>query len=216
MTLATARRLALLSMLAPPLFVFVTLVAVWLAGGLDLQGEGLSRLALGRWGGVMTAGFLLLSLSLAVLAWRLARSLPISPGRTWAVRGLYAAALGFAGLALVPTEARHDLWTVNRLIHDGFAGGAALLFPLACLLLARSFRADPRWRGLAGYTLVAGWVGLGLDLSAVLTHLWRPLIGLHEVLQLANGLLWLEVVALRLEKIRGTRQVENSAMQEGG
>ena len=148
-----------------------------------------SGLALGDFGWIMTATFILSGLMMAIFASGLRLSLPRSP-----VSLISTFALTFAGLALAGLAFTTDptLTTITRTwhgrLHDlSFVVLGLTLMP-AMLLLGFAFRQDSQWASLAPYT----WITVALALPAF----W--LKGAAFYAFLAAILVWSEVIALRL------------------
>jgi hypothetical protein len=157
-----------------------------------------SGLALGPYGGWMTATFILSGAMMAVFALQLGRHVR----RTFEVRRTYAASLGpallaLAGLALVglafttdPTV-RSTPATWHGRLHDGSFVLLGLALLSAMLVLSRAFREDARWRPLAAYT----WVTAASIVPAFV------LKGAAFYAFLGAVLVWSEVIAWRLWRL---------------
>jgi hypothetical protein len=70
-----------------------------------------------------------------------------------------------------------------------------LLFPIAILLLAPSFRSTPNWSNVFVYSVVAGVLAFGLIVGAFFTA-QTGWFGLYERIIIPNALVWVEVVAI--------------------
>src|SRR5262249_56480940 len=57
-----------------------------------------------------------------------------------------------------PASTPQDHWSWHGTLHQVFGALVFSLAPVSCLVFWRRFRADPRWRSLQGWTLVAGGV----------------------------------------------------------
>jgi Protein of unknown function (DUF998) len=158
-----------------------------------------SALALGPYGWVQVANFVVFGLLLAGFALGLRRALV--PGR-----GASAgpALLVVAGVALVLCGAKTDpdISRPPRTMH-GWVHAAAFVALLVFLLLAffafwRALRREPAWRTCGAYSLVAGLTALSLVLTSLLVPGPLTFYGL-----LAVAALWLEALALRLWRLTG-------------
>jgi len=122
-------------------------------------------------------------------------------------RGFYAgtvllALCGFV-LMLIATfhmDAPGGPRTVDGIVHTMASYGLGLLFPIAILLLAPSFRSTPNWRNMSIYTLVAGILAFGLIIGAFFTE-QTGWFGLYERIIILNALIWVEVVAIHFLRL---------------
>jgi hypothetical membrane protein len=148
-----------------------------------------SGLALGRFGWIMSATFIVTGLILTLFARRLFLNLKPTPASK-----LGAALMAFAGLFLAalafttdPTI-RDTPATWHGRLHDlSFVLLGLTLFP-AMVVLGFAFRADERWKNLAMYT----WGTLALAGPAFFMK------GAAFYVFLFAILLWNEIVAIRL------------------
>ncbi len=153
-----------------------------------------SGLALGDYGWVMTATFLLSGLMLAVFASGLRLSLPRTPLTLVASLALTFAGLALAGLAFTtdPTLTSTSR-TWHGLLHDlSFVILGLTLMP-AMILFGFVFRQDPRWMNLSLYT----WLTVALAFPTF----W--LKGAAFYIFMLAVLVWSDVIALRLKSISG-------------
>jgi hypothetical protein len=153
-----------------------------------------SGLALGDYGWVMTATFLLSGLFMAIFASGLRLRLPRTALTFLATLALTCAGLAIAGLAFTtdptirPTPA-----TWHGRLHDlSFVALGLTLMP-AMILLGFVFRQDERWQNFSAYT----WVTVALAFPTF----W--LKGAAFYVFMLAILVWSEVVALRLRSITG-------------
>jgi MFS family permease len=89
---------------------------------------------------------------------------------------------------------------IDGRIHAIASYGLGVLFPIAILSLAPSFRNTPNWRGVFVYTLIAGVLAFGLIMGAVFGD-QRGWFGLYERIIILNALLWVEVVAIHFLRV---------------
>jgi hypothetical protein len=90
--------------------------------------------------------------------------------------------------------------TIAGIIHTIASYGLGLLFPVAILSLAPSFKSTPNWKNIFVYTLVAGVLALALILGALLAE-QRGWFGLYERIIILNALVWVEVVAIHFLRV---------------
>jgi hypothetical protein len=89
---------------------------------------------------------------------------------------------------------------IDGIIHTIASYGLGLLFPVAILSLAPSFKSTPNWKNIFVYTLVAGVLALGLILGAILGK-QAGWFGLYERIIILNALVWVEVVAVHFLRL---------------
>jgi len=150
-----------------------------------------SGLALGPYGGIMTAVFITTGLLTGLFGLGLRQVLLALPGGHWGGTLIAAAGIGLLGLAS-PTDPTLSTLpaTLHGRIHDlSYIWLGLALFP-GMILCGRAFRAGPRWRYLA----ITTWVTAGLALPAF------ALKGIAVYLYLAAVMVWSEMVAWRLWK----------------
>lgn len=150
-----------------------------------------SGLALGKYGSVMTATFIISGILMALLASRLFLDLAPAPASR-----LGATLFVFAGLALAALSFTTDPTirdtpaTWHGQLHDlSFVLLGLTLFP-AMIVLGFAFRQNEKWKNLSTYT----WLTLALAAPAF------ALKGAAFYIFLLAILVWNEVVAVRLNK----------------
>jgi len=121
-------------------------------------------------------------------------------------RGFYAGIvlLAICGFVLMLIAAFHmdhsGAPPIDGTIHTIASYGLGLLFPIAILSLAPSFKSTPNWKNIFVYTLVAGVLALALILGALLAE-QRGWFGLYERIIILNALIWVEVVAIHFLRL---------------
>ena len=103
---------------------------------------------------------------------------------------------------------------VDGTIHMIASYGLGLLFPIAVLSLASSFKSTPNWKGIFVYTIVAGVLALALILGALLGN-QRGWFGLYERIIILNALIWVEVVAVHFLRLLLKQQPNPLPFQSG-
>lgn len=148
-----------------------------------------SGLALGQYGWIMTATFIISGLLMTLFAYRLYLDLKPAPASQagsifFAFSGLALAALAFTTDPTLTTISR----TWHGILHDlSFVVLGLTLLP-AMVLLGKAFQADPRWRGYGIYT----WLTAAFAIPSFF------LKGAAFYVFLLAILVWNEVAALRL------------------
>jgi hypothetical membrane protein len=95
--------------------------------------------------------------------------------------------------------------TTAGIIHTVASYGLGLLFPIAILSLAPSFKSTPNWKRTFVYTLVAGVLAFTLIIGAFFTE-QTGWFGLYERIIVANAIVWVEVVAIHLLRLSLRRE----------
>jgi hypothetical protein len=89
---------------------------------------------------------------------------------------------------------------IDGIIHTIASYGLGLLFPIAVLSLAPSFKRTSNWKNIFIYTMVAGILALALILGALFGD-QRGWFGLYERIIIGNALIWVEVVAIHFLRV---------------
>jgi hypothetical membrane protein len=112
--------------------------------------------------------------------------------------------LAFEGFVLMLIAAFHmdhpGAPPIDGTIHTIASYGLGLLFPIAILSLAPSFKSTPNWKNIFVYNLIAGVLGFGLILGAIFGD-QRGWFGLYERIIILNALVWVEVVAIHFLRL---------------
>jgi len=95
---------------------------------------------------------------------------------------------------------RPEATTIDGTIHTIASYGLGLLFPIAILSLAPSFKSTPNWKIIFVYTLIAGVLAFGLIIGAFFTE-QTGWFGLYERIIILNALVWVEVVAIHFLRL---------------
>ena len=189
---------ALAGISALPLFWLLSNVAATLHPGYNILRQTVSELALGPYGWIQTADFFVVGVLVIVFSSGLYYGVQRRCGFRAGIGILVFVGLGTFLLGFFPTEPGVTPTLVTLSPHLVITGAVFSLFPLAFLLLAPSLKADPFWSSLFVYTVVAGALGLGLFVGiARLPSDWE-FFGIYERMLLANGLIWMEIIGIRL------------------
>ena len=122
-------------------------------------------------------------------------------------RGFHVGIVLFAlcGFVLMLIAAFHMGHTgappIDGTIHTIASYGLGLLFPISILSLAPSLKNTPDWKNVFIYTIIACVLAFALILGALLAE-QRGWFGLYERIIILNALVWVEVVAIHLLRMR--------------
>jgi hypothetical protein len=154
-----------------------------------------SGLALGMYGWIMTATFIVSGLMMTTFASGLRLSLPRSRLTFLSTFTLSLAGLALAGLAFTtdPTI-RSTPATWHGRLHDLSFVLLGVTLPPAMILLGFAFQHDLRWRSFSAYT----WITVALALPTF----W--LKGAAFYIFMLAALTWCGIVAIRLKSINGS------------
>jgi len=103
---------------------------------------------------------------------------------------------------------------IDGTIHAIASYGLGLLFPIAILSLAPSFKSTPNWKNIFVYTLTAGVLAFGLIIGAIFGD-QRGWFGLYERIIILNALIWVEVVAIHYLRLLLKQESKLQSSQSG-
>lgn len=139
--------------------------------GYDPWRQPISALSLGPGGWLQSVNFIVFGVLMGCFALGLRGALAPGAGARWApllqamiaagliIDGIFAQDPGMGyppGTAAVTTTSTHEL------LHMIGLGLAATALPARCLVLARRFAREPRWRGWATYSIITGMLFIAL------------------------------------------------------
>jgi len=193
--------LALAGVVGPIVLVIANLIASLSVSDYSLIRDSISSLAWTPMGWLQSIGFLAIGLLVEVFV----------AGLLFSIRGAWGFSVGIGllvcfgfGLLLIgafredPVGSQH---TIQGTIHMVAAATVFSLFPVVSLLIAFSLRKDPYWKGLFVHTIVT----TGLASAFVIGHLYLSAklswIGLYERILVANTVIWVEIMAIRLLRL---------------
>jgi hypothetical protein len=185
---------AMVGIVGPIVVIVGDLAAASSVPDYSLIRDSVSSFALTSLGWLQTICFLAMGLLLVIFAAGLFFNIHKA-------RGFHAGIvfLALCGFVLMMIAAFHMGHTgappIDGTIHQIASYGLGLLFPVAILCLAPSFKSTPNWRPILIYTLVAGVLAFGLIMGAIFGN-QRGWFGLYERIIILNALVWVEVVAI--------------------
>ena len=191
--------LALAGIIAPIVLITANLIASFSVSGYSFIYDSISSLAWTPMGWLQTISFLAAGLLIEVFIVGLLFSIRRARGFCLGI-GL----LVFFGFGLLiigafredPTVSAH---TVQGIIHTITAATVFTIFPIASLLIAFSLMKDPYWKGLFLHTVFV--TGLALVLVLILLFSKPSWLGLYERILVANAVIWVEIMAIRLLRL---------------
>jgi len=190
---------ALVGIVGPIVVIVGDLAASLSIPGYSLVRDSVSSLALTGIGWLQSICFLAMGLLLEIFVAGLFFNIRRA-------RGFYAGIvlLALCGFVLMLIAAFHmdhpNAPPIDGTIHTIASYGLGLLFPIAILSLAPSFKSTPNWKNIFIYTLIAGVLAFGLIIGAFFTE-QTGWFGLYERIIIANALVWVEVVAVHFLRL---------------
>ena len=190
---------ALVGIVGPIVVIVGDLTASLSIPGYSLVRDSVSSLALTGIGWLQSICFLAMGLLLEIFVAGLFFNIRRA-------RGFYAGIvlLAICGFVLMLIAAFHmdhpGAPPIEGTIHTIASYGLGLLFPIAILSLAPSFKSTPNWKNIFIYTLIAGVLAFGLIIGAFFTE-QTGWFGLYERIIIGNALVWVEVVAVHFLRL---------------
>jgi len=190
---------ALVGIVGPIVVIVGDIAASLSTPGYSLVRDSVSSLALTRIGWLQSICFLAMGLLLEIFVAGLFFNIRRARGFRAGI-GLLALC-GFVLLLIATFHMDHpEAPPIDGAIHTIASYGLGLLFPIAILSLAPSFKSTPNWKSISIYTLVAGVLAFGLIIGALLTE-QAGWFGLYERIIVANAIIWVEVVAIHFLRL---------------
>ncbi len=193
--------LALAGVAGPFVLILADITAALSEPRYDLFRDSISSLALTPMGWVQTIGFLAIGLLVEVFVAGLLLSIRRERGFGLGLSFLVCFGFGLLLIGAFRIDPVGAPPTIEGTIHWVAATTVFWLFPTAILLLAPSLRNDPNWEKFFVYTVVTSVLALALMIG----HTWHPAqlswFGLYERVLVANTVIWVEVIAVRLLRL---------------
>ena len=200
--------LALSGIVGPFVLIVADLAAAFSEPGYNFIRDSISSLALTSMGWIQTIGFLAIGLLIEIFAAGLFLNMRRRIGFGLSIGLLACFGFGMLLIGAFRTDPVGGMRTVEGTIHGAASDAVFWLFLVAVLLLLPSLKEDPRWQEMFNYTVVTSILALAL----VIGHPFLPAklswFGLYERVLVANAVIWVEVVAIRLLLLSLRRQRE--------
>jgi hypothetical protein len=190
--------LAIAGMVGPLVLIIAEVVAASSAEYYDIISDSISSLALTPRGYVQTIGFLAIGLLVEVFTAGLLFGVRAARGFHLGIVCLVFMGFGMLLIGAFHTDPVGVPDTVEGTIHHITASIVFWLFPVVSLLMAPSFRRDLYWRKFLRYTLVTAALALVLVIIVAILEDSASWFGLAERICVANMIIWVEVIAVRL------------------
>lgn len=183
----------------------ILLASAWLLPSLseyDLIGDNISELALGEYGGVQNAAFLLRGLATLGLAVVIRRLTDRTRGALIGASLVFLNGVGLVVAAFVPTDRLdnpNDVWaqSVSGAVHTIAAGLSLIGIVIGMFVLSWIFARDCRWHGLTRWSALLA----ASSLSLLFAQAQGPLVGLMQRLLASAVAIWMIMVAVRARRV---------------
>ena len=190
---------ALVGIVGPIVVIVGDLAASLSTPGYSLVLDSVSSLALTGIGWLQSICFLAMGLLLEIFVAGLFFNIRRAGGFHAGI--ILLALCGFVLMLIATFHMDHpEAPPIDGIIHTIASYGLGLLFPIAILLLAPSFKSTPNWKIIFVYTLIAGVLAFSLIIGAFFTE-QTGWFGLYERIIIVNALVWVEVVAIHFLRL---------------
>jgi len=190
---------AIVGIVGPIVVIVGDLAASLSTPGYSLVRDTVSSLALTDIGWLQSICFLAMGLLLEIFVAGLFFNIHRARGFRLSI-GLLALC-GFVLMLIATFHMDHpEAPPIDETIHTIASYGLGLLFPIAILSLAPSFKSTPNWKNIFVYTLIAGVLAFALIIGAFFTE-QTGWFGLYERIIIGNALIWVEVVAIHFLRV---------------
>jgi hypothetical protein len=198
--------LALAGIAGPVVLVVGDLTAAFSNPGYEIIRDSISSLALIPLGWLQTIGFLAIGLLVEIFV----------AGLLFNIRGVRGFRIGIGlllffgfGMLLIGafrTDPVGGPDTIEGTIHSLTATAVLWIFPVAILLMAPSLKNDPNWKSIFVYTIAADILALVLVIMLGFLQDRISWFGLLERMTVANMVVWVEVIAIKLLRLSMGRE----------
>ena len=200
--------LALAGVVGPFVLVLANLVAAVSEPKYNFIRDSISSLALTSMGWIQTIGFLAIGLLVEIFAAGLFLNIRGRRGFGLGIGLLACFGFGLLLIGAFRTDPVGGLHTIEGTIHGAAAVAIFWLFAIAISLLLPSLRNDPHWQEMFPYTAVTSVLASALVVGRLFLPAQLSCFGLYERVLVANAVVWVEVVAVRLLLLSLRRQRE--------
>ena len=190
--------LALAGIVGPLALISADLMAALSDPNYNPIRDSISSLALTPRGWIQTIGFLAIGLLTEVFVAGLLFNIRGKRGFKPSIVLLVCFGFGLLLIGAFRTDPAGTTHTIEGTIHSVAATTVFWLFPIAVLLIAPSLKADSRWKGTYLYTVATSALALGLMIGRLSLPVQLSWFGLYERILVANLIIWVELMAVRL------------------
>jgi len=159
-------------------------------------------------GWIQTIGFLVIGLLVEIFTAGLFLNIRAKRGFGLGIGLLACFGFGLLLIGAFHTNPVGGPRTIEGTIHVAASFAVFGLFPIAVLSLLSSIRKDPHWQGMFLYSVISTGLAFGLAIGRLFLPEKLSWFGLYERILVANAVLWVEVVAIKLLLLSLRRQRE--------
>lgn len=196
--LNTSGILALAGVIGPIVFIITDLNAAISQPGYNPIRDSISSLAWSPMGWLQTIGFVVAGISVEVFVRGLLFNIRRRSGFRFGIGLLVCFGFGLLLIGAFQTDPSGSQATIEGMIHSYTARAVFAIFPVAGLLIAPSLKKDTAWKGVYIYTIAASGIALAMVIGRPFIPADLTWFGLYERILVANTVIWLEVMAVRL------------------
>jgi hypothetical protein len=193
--------LALAGMGGPIILIAADYSAAFSQPGYNLLRDSISSLAWTSMGWIQTIGFLAMGLLTELFVAGLFFNIKGTKGFSLGIGLLVLFGFGLLLIGAFHTDYTGVPPTINGTIHGWAAKSIFLIFMVSSFLIAPSLRTNPGWKPLFIYSLAASSAALILIILGVWITDGNFHFGLYERLLVADTIIWVEVMSIRLLRI---------------
>lgn len=191
-------------MVGPMLLLMLPTIAAPALTEFDTLWTLISVMALGEFGWLGILFFIFASIIVMAFAGGLYGSLAPNKKTRTALYLMYATAICLVLLAFIDIDHVHGIWTLKRAVHWSIATVGVATFITACCLIAANLKNNRDWRKIYVFTIVMAVFCLVSSLILAAT-IRVGFVALLERLVLTVGIIWVEVISLRVYRLSGEK-----------
>jgi hypothetical protein len=193
--------LALAGITGPVILLITDWTAAFTQPGYDMIQHTISSLAWTSLGWVQSLGFLVIGLLVEVFSVGLLFGVRGRRGFLPGIALLVIFGFGMLLLGAFKEDPAGTQATIQGTIHMVTAFIVFISFPIASLLITFSLRKDPQWKKIFLYTVIVNSLAVVFLVAHFILAGYGNGLGLDERLMVANILIWVEIMAIRLLRI---------------
>jgi hypothetical membrane protein len=193
--------LSLAGIIGPAIFILTDASLGLTVPGYNFIKNSISSLAWTDLGWLQTIGFMAVGLLIELFVAGLFISIRGRRGFGFGIIFLMFFGFGLLMVGGFHTDAVEGVTTVQGTIHIWSAKCVFWFFPVAVLLISPSLRKDPYWRPLFFYSIGAAIFAVVFMISSLLIPDDFNWFGLFERILVADEIIWVLVVAIRLLRL---------------
>jgi hypothetical protein len=193
--------LALAGIVGPVVLITTNLIAAFSVSDYSLIRDSISSLAWTPMGWLQSIGFLTIGLLVEVFTAGLLLSIRAARGFSLGIGLLACFGFGLLIIGAFREDPIGSPQTIQGTIHTVTTIIVFSLFPIASLLISFSLRKDLYWQGLFPHTIATTIIASTFVIGHLLFVKQLSWLGLYERVLVANTVIWVEIMAIRLLRL---------------